>query len=109
MVATWRGWPVCMAEDAELAVRAARASFARGDWAHQAPAQRKRVLIAFAELLLAHAEELALLETLDMGKPISDSLAIDVPAQPTPCAGAPRPLTRSMTRWRPPRATSWAW
>ncbi|MDR6178725.1 4-guanidinobutyraldehyde dehydrogenase/NAD-dependent aldehyde dehydrogenase [Pseudomonas sp. SORGH_AS 211] len=70
----------CMAEDAELAVRVARASFARGDWAHRAPAQRKRVLIAFAELLLAHAEELALLETLDMGKPISDSLAIDVPA-----------------------------
>ncbi|AXA67368.1 MULTISPECIES: aldehyde dehydrogenase [Pseudomonas] len=70
----------CMAEDAERAVRAARASFARGDWAHQAPAQRKRVLIAFAELLLANAEELALLETLDMGKPISDSLAIDVPA-----------------------------
>ncbi|RED06665.1 aldehyde dehydrogenase [Ectopseudomonas oleovorans] len=70
----------CMAEDAELAVQAARASFARGDWAHRAPAQRKRVLIAFADLLLAHAEELALLETLDMGKPISDSLAIDVPA-----------------------------
>ena len=70
----------CMAEDAEAAVQAARASFARGDWAHQAPAQRKRVLIAFADLLLAHAEELALLETLDMGKPISDSLGIDVPA-----------------------------
>ncbi|WCE09844.1 aldehyde dehydrogenase [Pseudomonas sp. JBR1] len=70
----------CMAEDAEAAVQAARASFARGDWAYQAPAQRKRVLIAFADLLLAHAEELALLETLDMGKPISDSLGIDVPA-----------------------------
>ncbi|WP_295461246.1 aldehyde dehydrogenase [uncultured Pseudomonas sp.] len=69
----------CMAEDAELAVQAARASFARGDWAHRAPAQRKRVLIAFADLLMAHAEELALLETLDMGKPISDSLGIDVP------------------------------
>ncbi|OAN23112.1 aldehyde dehydrogenase [Pseudomonas oryzihabitans] len=70
----------CMAEDAEVAVQAARASFARGDWAHQAPVQRKRVLIAFAELLLAHAEELALLETLDMGKPIGDALGIDVPA-----------------------------
>ncbi|MDT3718275.1 aldehyde dehydrogenase [Pseudomonas oryzihabitans] len=69
----------CMAADAEVAVQAARASFVRGDWAHLAPAQRKRVLIAFADLLLANAEELALLETLDMGKPISDSLGIDVP------------------------------
>jgi 4-guanidinobutyraldehyde dehydrogenase / NAD-dependent aldehyde dehydrogenase len=70
----------CMAEDAEVAVQAARASFVRGDWAHQAPAQRKRELIAFADLLLANAEELALLETLDMGKPIGDALGIDVPA-----------------------------
>jgi len=69
----------CMAADADAAVQAARASFERGDWAHLAPAQRKRVLIAFADLLLANAEELALLETLDMGKPISDSLSIDVP------------------------------
>ena len=53
----------CMAEDAELAVKAARAVFERGDWARLAPAQRKRVLIAFADKLLANAEELALLET----------------------------------------------
>ena len=70
----------CMEEDAELAVKAARTSFEKGDWARQAPAQRKRVLVAFADKLLAHAEELALLETLDMGKPITDSLRIDVPA-----------------------------
>ncbi|WP_217475269.1 aldehyde dehydrogenase [Stutzerimonas stutzeri] len=70
----------CTGEDAELAVTAARDSFERGDWAHRAPAERKRVLIAFADRLLAHAEELALLETLDMGKPIGDSLSIDVPA-----------------------------
>ncbi|MNY27752.1 Aldehyde dehydrogenase PuuC [compost metagenome] len=36
-------------------------------------------MIRFAGLLKQHAEELALLETLDMGKPISDSLDIDVP------------------------------
>ncbi|WP_462380828.1 aldehyde dehydrogenase [Pseudomonas sp. Marseille-QA0892] len=70
----------CMAEDAEQAVQAARASFDRGDWSRLAPAQRKRILIAFADRLLANAEELALLETLDMGKPIRDSLSIDVPA-----------------------------
>jgi len=70
----------CDAADAELAVAAARRTFDSGVWAHQAPAQRKRVLIAFADLLLANAQELALLETLDMGKPIADSLAIDIPA-----------------------------
>lgn len=70
----------CTAEDAEQAVQAARTSFDRGDWSRLAPAQRKRILIAFADRLLANAEELALLETLDMGKPIRDSLSIDVPA-----------------------------
>ena len=70
----------CDAADAELAVAAARRTFDSGIWARQAPAQRKRVLIAFADLLLANARELALLETLDMGKPIADSLSIDIPA-----------------------------
>jgi 4-guanidinobutyraldehyde dehydrogenase/NAD-dependent aldehyde dehydrogenase len=69
----------CDLADADLAVQAARAAFESGVWARTAPAQRKRTLIAFAEQLLAHAEELALLETLDMGKPISDALNVDVP------------------------------
>ena len=70
----------CDAADADLAVSAARRSFDSGVWAQQSPAQRKRVLIAFADLLLANARELALLETLDMGKPIADSLSVDIPA-----------------------------
>ncbi|MGF6592497.1 aldehyde dehydrogenase [Pseudomonas sp. 2835] len=70
----------CDSADAERAVAVARRSFDSGVWANQAPAQRKRVLIAFADLLLANVEELALLETLDMGKPIADSLSIDIPA-----------------------------
>ncbi len=41
---------------------------------------RKRVLLQFAELLLANKDELALLETLDTGKPIGDSLAVDIPS-----------------------------
>lgn len=69
----------CESADVDAAVAAARASFDSGIWARQAPAQRKRVLIAFADSLQAHAEELALLETLDMGKPISDALHIDIP------------------------------
>ena len=59
--------------DIDAAVVAARAAFERGDWSQQPPAARKRVLQRFADLVQAHIEELALLETLDMGKPIRDS------------------------------------
>lgn len=69
----------CDVADAELAVADARATFESGVWSRMAPAQRKRVMIRFADLMDEHAEELALLETLDMGKPISDSLGVDVP------------------------------
>jgi acyl-CoA reductase-like NAD-dependent aldehyde dehydrogenase len=66
-------------EDINRAVGAARAAFRKGSWAALAPAKRKKILLRFAEAILKHTEELALLETLDMGKPISDSLKIDVP------------------------------
>ncbi|PUA46589.1 aldehyde dehydrogenase PuuC [Pseudomonas protegens] len=66
--------------DADRAVAVARQAFNSGVWSGKAPAERKRILIRFAELILAHQEELALLETLDMGKPIGDSMAIDIPA-----------------------------
>lgn len=68
------------AADADLAVTAARRAFESGTWSRQPPRERKRVLLKFAQLIEQHAEELALLETLDMGKPISDSLAVDIPA-----------------------------
>ncbi|MGI9245483.1 MAG: aldehyde dehydrogenase family protein, partial [Steroidobacteraceae bacterium] len=66
--------------DVDRAVAAARRAFEQGVWARQSPRDRKRVLQKFADLVLAHQEELALLETLDMGKPISDSLAVDIPS-----------------------------
>lgn len=68
----------CDAADVELAVQAARAAFDDRRWADMAPAARKRVMIKFADLVLANKDELALLETLDMGKPIRYSLAVDV-------------------------------
>jgi acyl-CoA reductase-like NAD-dependent aldehyde dehydrogenase len=67
-------------EDINRAVISARAAFRKGSWSNLAPARRKRIMLKFAETIMKHAEELALLETLDMGKPISDSLKIDVPA-----------------------------
>jgi acyl-CoA reductase-like NAD-dependent aldehyde dehydrogenase len=66
-------------EDINRAVISARAAFRKGSWSHLAPVKRKRILLKFAEAIMKHAEELALLETLDMGKPISDSLKVDVP------------------------------
>jgi acyl-CoA reductase-like NAD-dependent aldehyde dehydrogenase len=70
----------CDAADVDAAVMAARNAFTRGDWAAQSPAARKQVLLRFAGLIEAYTDELALLETLDTGKPIRDSLAVDVPA-----------------------------
>jgi gamma-glutamyl-gamma-aminobutyraldehyde dehydrogenase len=69
-----------LAADVDLAVRAARAAFEDGRWSGKAPAQRKKILQRFSEKILAAKDELALLETLDMGKPIQYSLAVDVPA-----------------------------
>ena len=66
--------------DVDAAVASGRAAFERGDWSRAAPKHRKQVLLRFAELLRQHREELALTETLDMGKPIADSLAVDVPS-----------------------------
>ncbi len=68
------------AADVDAAVRAARAAFDDGRWRNRSPRSRKRVLTRWAELVREHAAELALLETLDMGKPIGESVRVDVPA-----------------------------
>ncbi|MFM9913869.1 MAG: aldehyde dehydrogenase [Methylophilaceae bacterium] len=66
------------AADIDCAVSAARAAFYDRRWAGLSPRERKQIMIRFADLLLANKEELALLETLDMGKPITASLNVDV-------------------------------
>ena len=68
----------CTEADVNVAVAAARAAFEDKRWCGMSPAARKRVMIKFADKLLIHAEELALMETLDMGKPIKYSRAVDV-------------------------------
>src|SRR3984885_2618335 len=70
----------CDTPDIDAAVAAARAAFDRGDWADRSPAERKRVLLRFADLVEQATLELALLETLDVGKPIRDSISVDVAA-----------------------------
>jgi acyl-CoA reductase-like NAD-dependent aldehyde dehydrogenase len=69
----------CDAADVDAAVKAARAAFEKGSWAGMPPANRKRIMLKLAELLMKNREELALLETLDMGKPIAYSTTVDVP------------------------------
>ena len=71
---------VCDETDADRAVAAARAVFERGDWSAMAPMERKKILVRWAEIIEQHAEELAVLETLDVGKPIADTTGVDVPA-----------------------------
>ncbi|PCI39070.1 MAG: aldehyde dehydrogenase PuuC [Rhodospirillaceae bacterium] len=68
------------AADIDLAVASARKAFDSGVWSDMAPRDRKKILIRLADFMDDHAEELALLETLDVGKPIGDSLSVDVPS-----------------------------
>ncbi len=77
----------CDSEDVDRAVKVARAVFESGVWSRMAPAERKKRLVRFADLIDAHRDELAVLESLDVGKPISDCLAVDLP------------LTANCIRW----------
>ena len=71
------------AADVDLAVAAAKRSFASRVWSRKAPRERMAVLMAFARLIEANAERFALLDTLCMGKPIRDMLTIDIPQAAT--------------------------
>ncbi|WP_434940241.1 aldehyde dehydrogenase [Shewanella sp. HL-SH8] len=64
--------------DANKAVANGKAVFEAGTWSQLAPVKRKAIMIRFADLLEQNADELALLETLDMGKPIQFAKSVDV-------------------------------
>jgi acyl-CoA reductase-like NAD-dependent aldehyde dehydrogenase len=66
--------------DIDEAVKAARKAFEEGAWPSMGPHQRARLMLKIAELIDAHTDELAELETLDNGKPLTFSKAFDVPA-----------------------------
>lgn len=67
------------AADVDAAVASSLAAWNDRRWRGLAPRARMQVLFRFADLIEQHSQELALLETLDMGKPISDMLTIDLP------------------------------
>jgi acyl-CoA reductase-like NAD-dependent aldehyde dehydrogenase len=68
--------PVAQAQDVDSAVRAARA--AQPQWAKVDPTQRTRLLVALAQAIEANADELAELESHDVGKPIAEARARDL-------------------------------
>ncbi|MBR9874737.1 MAG: aldehyde dehydrogenase [Vibrionaceae bacterium] len=70
----------CREEDVDIAVKAARDAFHSRVWSGLPPAQRKTVLLNYAKLIEQHQEQFAILESLDMGKPISDAMGYDAPA-----------------------------
>lgn len=69
----------CDVEDVNRAVKAARRAFDAGHWSRAAPAERKRVMLRLAELIRENLTELALLDSLDMGKLVTDAVTIDAP------------------------------
>lgn len=70
----------CGEADVDAAVASARQAFESGAWSRAAPVERKKVLLRFSELLLQNREELGLLETLNVGKPIANSTNGDIPS-----------------------------
>ncbi len=65
--------------DAKRAIAAARAAADDGPWPRMATSERRRLLGRFADLVEANAEELAVLDVRDMGKPIAEARKMDVP------------------------------
>ena len=69
----------CGEPEVDTAVRAARAAFASGVWSRAEPGRRKQVLLRFADLLEENRDELALLDSIDAGKPLTDTRTLDIP------------------------------
>jgi gamma-glutamyl-gamma-aminobutyraldehyde dehydrogenase len=67
------------AGDVDAAVKSARKAFRSGVWSRMAPRERMDVLYRYAELIREHAVEFAVLDVLNMGKPVSDMVGSDVP------------------------------
>ncbi|AYH43925.1 aldehyde dehydrogenase [Azoarcus sp. DN11] len=69
----------CDTEDVDVAVKAARRAFDSGVWSRLAPAERKAIMKRFADLIDEHRLELAILESLEAGKPIGECFNVDIP------------------------------
>lgn len=66
--------------DVDAAVVSARGAFEAGDWSRSSVSERKRVLLRLAELINENSVELALLDSMDMGKLVNEAFTVDVPS-----------------------------
>ncbi|WHY92946.1 aldehyde dehydrogenase [Neobacillus cucumis] len=66
-------------EDAKLAIEAAQRTFASGVWSKMPVEERSNILCRMADLIMENVDRLALIETLDVGKPIKESRGFDIP------------------------------
>lgn len=69
----------CGADDVNLAVEKARDAFDSGIWSKQHPSERKKTLIKLAKMIRRNSRELAVLESIESGKPIQDIETVDLP------------------------------
>ena len=72
--------PIASTEDVDEIVEASSKAFREPGWRDLAPLQRERLLHRFADAIEADLPRLAALEALDTGKPVSQALAVDIPA-----------------------------
>lgn len=72
--------PRCGAEEVDAAVRAARLAFESASWSRMRPIDRGRLLESIARKIEDHADELALLESIDTGKPVAFAKMLDIPS-----------------------------
>lgn len=94
-------------QDVDRAVGAARAAFESKAWSGMTPAERERLLMRIADVMQDHAEDLAQLESLDNGKPVTAARQADVPKAiahfryyagwPTKITGLTAPVSRADT------------
>ncbi|MGB5327986.1 MAG: aldehyde dehydrogenase, partial [Gammaproteobacteria bacterium] len=68
----------CDAKDVNFAVKKAREAFDDGRWSRLHPSERKSILIRLAKLMRRNRHELAVLESIDSGKPVRDCQTIDL-------------------------------
>lgn len=67
------------AKDAKLAIEVAQRTFASGVWSNMPVEERSKILCRIADLIMENVDRLALIETLDVGKPIKESRGFDIP------------------------------
>ncbi|MDF3309168.1 aldehyde dehydrogenase family protein [Rhodococcus sp. T2V] len=70
--------PAASTTDVDRMVKTATATFDSGSWSRMSPAQRGGILIAWADLIDQHADELAVLVSREMGKPFRDARTVEV-------------------------------